>query len=174
VGAKSELMALSEAAWGRLRARLEGLTDDEYFWEPAPGCWSIRAVTDGSYVWDFEWPEPDPPPVTTIAWRLTHLAVNDDRFRPWLGLGPHHSRQRRAVPGSAAAAIGAVEAARAEMREDLTEVTDDDLWADVGPIGGSYARSSRVSWVLHALDEVIHHGAEVGLLRDLHRLTWRP
>ena len=28
----------------RLRPRLEGLTDDEYLWEPVPGCWSIRAA----------------------------------------------------------------------------------------------------------------------------------
>jgi hypothetical protein len=26
----------------QLRPRLDGLTDDEYFWEPAPGCWSVR------------------------------------------------------------------------------------------------------------------------------------
>ena len=26
----------------QLRPRLIGLTDDEYFWEPVPGCWSIR------------------------------------------------------------------------------------------------------------------------------------
>jgi DinB superfamily len=174
VGTKSELMTLSETVWERLQDRLDGLTDEEYLWEPVPGCWTIRALTDGSYVWDFEWPEPDPPPVTTIAWRLTHLAVNDNRFRPWLGLAPINSRERRDVPSSAAAAIEAVEAARTEMREDLDEVADDDLWADVGPIGGPYAQSTRVSWVLHRLDEVIHHGAEVALLRDLHRLSWQP
>src|SRR5260221_12786468 len=26
----------------QLRPRLEGLTDQEYFWEPVPGCWSLR------------------------------------------------------------------------------------------------------------------------------------
>lgn len=38
-------------------------------------------------------------------------------------------------------------------------------WRQSGP----YAEGTRVSWVLHVLDEVIHHGAEVGLLRDLYR-----
>lgn len=33
---------------------------------------------------------------------------------------------------------------------------------------GLYAESDTVDLVLHALDEVIHHGAEVGLLRDLY------
>ncbi|MFD5814075.1 hypothetical protein [Streptomyces sp. NPDC127038] len=26
-----------------LRPRLDGLTDQEYFWEPVRGCWSIHA-----------------------------------------------------------------------------------------------------------------------------------
>jgi hypothetical protein len=26
----------------QFRPRLDGLTDDEYFWEPAAGCWSVR------------------------------------------------------------------------------------------------------------------------------------
>jgi hypothetical protein len=30
-----------------------------------------------------------------------------------------------------------------------------------------------VSWVLHVLDEVIHHGAEIALLRDLYRAGYQ-
>ena len=30
----------------RLRQRLEGLSDDEYLWEPVPGCWTVHR--DGS------------------------------------------------------------------------------------------------------------------------------
>jgi hypothetical protein len=26
----------------QLRPRPDGLTDEEYFWEPVPGCWSLR------------------------------------------------------------------------------------------------------------------------------------
>src|SRR5215471_6508881 len=65
-----------------LRPRLDGLTDDEYFWEPVAGCWSIRPRAEaagpapgGDYTADFAFPEPDPPPVTTIAWRLAHIIV---------------------------------------------------------------------------------------------------
>ncbi|HEX7149171.1 MAG TPA: DinB family protein, partial [Actinomycetota bacterium] len=51
------------------RARLQGLTDEEYLWEPAPGAWSIRpreqaatsrAYGPGAWVLDLEVPEPDP------------------------------------------------------------------------------------------------------------------
>jgi hypothetical protein len=49
------------------------MTDDEYFWEPVPGCWSVRpraaattrmAAGQGDLVIDFEFPEPTPTPVT--------------------------------------------------------------------------------------------------------------
>ena len=31
----------------RTRSRLAGLTDDEYFWEPVPGCCTIRRTESG-------------------------------------------------------------------------------------------------------------------------------
>jgi hypothetical protein len=43
-----------------LRPRLDGLTDEEYFWEPVEGCWSLRRAADGSYRLDQQLPEPTP------------------------------------------------------------------------------------------------------------------
>jgi len=37
--------------WNRLTARLSDLADDEYFWEPAGGCWSLRRDRTGSGAW---------------------------------------------------------------------------------------------------------------------------
>lgn len=48
VAVKQELVDLSGEVWRRLRSRFEGLTDAEYLWEPAPGCWSLRRRSDGS------------------------------------------------------------------------------------------------------------------------------
>jgi DinB superfamily len=39
------LLAQMDEVYDRLRGRLEGLTDDEYFWEPVPGCWSVTATS---------------------------------------------------------------------------------------------------------------------------------
>ena len=75
---------LREQINSQLRDRLQGLTDAEYFWEPAPGSWSVRPrgtgtapvqAGSGAMTIDFAFPEPDPPPVTTIAWRLAHVIV---------------------------------------------------------------------------------------------------
>src|SRR5437660_1251888 len=57
-----------------VRPRLDGLTDVEYLWEPASDCWNLRQQ-GGVWVPDFAWPEPDPAPLTTIAWRLSHVIV---------------------------------------------------------------------------------------------------
>src|ERR1051325_4195881 len=65
---------LEQLGWhweAQLRPGLEGLTDDEYFWEPAPGCWSVRDV-DGRWQPEREKVDP-PPPFTTIAWRMCHI-----------------------------------------------------------------------------------------------------
>src|SRR5919198_1781908 len=81
----AQLLAQLTWHWDHhVRPRLDGLTDDEYFWEPVKDCWSIRpraqartamAAGGGDLVADFEMPEPSPPPVTTIAWRLGHVIV---------------------------------------------------------------------------------------------------
>jgi hypothetical protein len=72
--------------WRRvhLRPRMDGLTDEEYHWEPVPGMWGIRprgtstaqvAAGGGDFTADFGFPEPGPPPATTIAWRMMHLVI---------------------------------------------------------------------------------------------------
>ncbi len=81
----SELADQLDWHWqNHLRPRLDGLTDEEYFWEPVPGCWSLRkrgtetettTVGSGDYLYEFVYPEPPNPPVTTIAWRLAHVIV---------------------------------------------------------------------------------------------------
>jgi hypothetical protein len=74
----------------QLRPRLVGLTDAEYFWEPVAGCWSIRprgqssaplSVGAGDFVLDYGYPPPEPPPVTTIAWRLAHIIADVGHLR---------------------------------------------------------------------------------------------
>lgn len=181
MGIRDDLVSFSDHVFDRLGGRLEGLTDDEYLWEPVATCWSIRQRPDGSWYVEMDPPGPHPPPVTTIAWRLTHLSVPwvragwtresepVERFRSWLGLAPLPHRLPRAVPPTAEAALSAVVAAHAEVRGDLLEVSDARLGDAIGAVGGPYGEASRASWVHHVLDELIHHGAEVALLRDLYR-----
>ena len=79
----AELVDQLESHWQhQLRPRLNGLTDDEYFWQPVPGCWTISrrgessapvSLGAGEFTMDYARPPHEREPVTTIAWRLSHL-----------------------------------------------------------------------------------------------------
>ena len=81
----AELIDQLESHWQqRLRPRLNGLTDDEYFWQPVPGCWTVSrrgqskapdSFGEGEFTMDYVRGPQDREPVTTIAWRLGHLTV---------------------------------------------------------------------------------------------------
>jgi hypothetical protein len=55
------LLLQMDEVYARLRRRLEGLTDEEYLWEPVPGCWTIHRDRSGAWVSDYAEPDPQPP-----------------------------------------------------------------------------------------------------------------
>jgi hypothetical protein len=174
---KRELVDLSDYVWQRTRTRLDGLSDEEYLWEPAPGCWTIRPRPDGTWRADSPLPRPELEPFTTIAWRLWHLIdmYGEDRAPKWLDVpaqGPPIGLDDPdgAPPASAADAVALLERAHDRWDAHLGIVTDAGLAELIGPVGGpEYAERTRAAYVLHMLDEFIHHGAEVAQLRDLWR-----
>lgn len=164
-----------------LRPRLEGLSDEEYFWEPVPGCWNVRprgtstapvVGGSGAFTIDFAFPEPDPPPVTTIAWRLGHIIVGvfGVRVASHFG-GPATSYHDHEYAGTAAEALRQLDAACAAWMDGVRGLGEDDLARPCGPAEEPYAERTMAALVLHIHREVIHHGAEIALLRDLYR--WR-
>ncbi len=174
---KRELVGLSDSVWQRTSARVEGLGDDEYFWEPAPGCWTIRQRDGGTWMADWPLPRPDPEPVTTIAWRLWHLTdmYGENRAPEWLDVPPQGDPIGLDDPSSGPAATAADAVAllgRAHDRWDahIALVSEEQLGEKVGSAAGpGFADRTRAEYVLHMLDEFIHHGAEIALLRDLWR-----
>ena len=123
-----------------------GLTRDEYLWEPVSGCWTVREIADGVRA-DWADPDPDPPPVTTIAWRLWHVAVDClDSYsaRVFDRRGTEFVDQ--AFTLDVAEALAATDAAGAAFRAGLCERAPetlfDPLGSDMGPVRET-RRSSR-------------------------------
>lgn len=138
----SDLLELSRYAYGRLWDRLTGLSEEEYRWEPGPG-------------------------VSTLAWRLGHIAelLSAERNAAWLGVDVPQAAVGK--PMTARDVWNSLDAAIHAWMDVVSAVPEESLSEPIGPVGGGYSEHSRRSFVLHVLDELIHHGAEVALVRDL-------
>lgn len=161
---QDHLLDLSDFAVQRLQNRAAGLSDDEYFWQPVPNSIVERpGVTP-------EWPKSEVPPFTTISWRLNHIieVLAAERTATWLGLRPNSGDVLAGEPENAASAVKALDHAAKVWRDRLSSVDDQSLALQMGEIAGNYQDSTRLAFVLHILDELIHHGAEVGVVRDLY------
>jgi hypothetical protein len=170
--AKVDIIALSDYVYQRTQSRLAGLTDDEYFWEPVAGCCTIRRTKSGNYHTDYPDEADNPPPFTTIAWRLWHLigCYGGKRNPEWLGVErpPGGFEMEDPVPATAGEAIAVLERAHAFWQDLLQALPAASWWEQLGSVAGPYAEDDKASLVLHQLDEQIHHGAELGVLRDLY------
>jgi hypothetical protein len=153
----------------RLLRRLDGLGADEFFREPVAGCWNVRPdpAVPGRWQIDYPWPPPSPPPVTTIAWRLVHLA-NGNRIYWEHAFGPGlRTFTDLVIPGDAGAAVADWAASRAPVTAWLDAAGDADLAEDRPSHLGGTRTAGEVMSIL--VDEQTHHGAEIALLRDLYR-----
>ena len=154
--------------WAQLSERLVGLTDAEWLWEPTAGCWSVRAQADGSVVADWADPDPVPAPVTTIAWRMWHVAVDClDGYsrRAFDRSGTGFTGTQWVLEANTGREL--LERAWREFRAGLADGAPDSLFRLLGPGWGPYSEATVLALALHAQREVVHHGAEIGLLRDL-------
>jgi hypothetical protein len=128
--------------------------------------WTVHPWGDGSATIDYDFPAPDPAPVTTIAWRLVHIANGN-----WIywehAFGPGERNFTDLIlPTNAEAARHYWHDSRA-LITDWIEVADDADLVEPRPSHLGRPRSAgEVMTIL--IDEQTHHGAEIGLLRDLY------
>ena len=128
----------------------------------------------GEFTIDFAFPEPDPAPVTTIAWRLGHLVVGvlGMRVASHFG-GPAHDYMAHDYAGTAAGALRQLDATHDAWVAGVRGLDSAALARPVGAAEGPWAEYPMATLVLHIHREVIHHGAEIALLRDLYAATPR-
>ncbi|ASO18299.1 hypothetical protein FHR81_002701 [Actinoalloteichus hoggarensis] len=180
------LLLRDQIAWhwtNQLRERLAGLTDEEYFWEPVPDCWNVRPrgtgsassqAGSGAMVIDFASPEPDPPPFATIAWRLGHVIVGVLAMRNAAHFGRAHTDyQSFEYAPTAAGALAQLDAEYTAWLAGVESLGESGLARPCGDAEPLYPEDSLARLVLRINRELIHHLAEVCLLRDLYLHTRR-
>jgi hypothetical protein len=162
-----------------LRPRLDGLTDDEYFWEPVDGCWTLRPGQDGRFTLDGPWTDADPPPVTTVAWRMLHIGIGCFAIRTnaFFGGAPADATMfdprliPTDLPGTADDGVAFLEQEYGRWHAAISGLDRAALEAPLGRRGGRFAKDPMAALIVHVNREVMHHGGEIGTLRDLYRAS---
>jgi hypothetical protein len=160
------------------QARFEGMTDDEYVWEPAPGGWSVRRRSDatspmaygaGEWVMDFAVPEPTPAPVTSIAWRLGHLYTGFSLRWEWTFGERKRLWDTVEFTPVAQEALKRFWAVMNRWRDSVAGLTDEQMdMVGFGQFpGGLDPQLPFISIVWWTNRELIMHTSEIALLRDL-------
>ena len=176
------LLEQLETSWELFRPKLEGLTDEEFFWQPVPQWWSIRrrnAVRTKAFIGKAEWVLEDGEmsfdnePMTTIAWLIGHhassmLLRNDYTFGA-KSLKPDDI----AFPGTAEDALAFLDEAQALWIKGVKTLSENDL--DIiglcsypDGLDPEMPFSSVIWWTNR---ELIHHAAEIGIIREFYKLS---
>jgi DinB superfamily len=177
-------------AWG-------DLTDDEFMWEPMDGAWTVRSVSEsctptpfvtGVLEADFDAPlamatagGKTDEPLTSIAWLFWHVGSMPGRAAELDVFGGAHSpatgwtspyMSTHPIFTTAEEAVNTMQSGWRALKMALRSATDEQLerptrfwgFGEPGPMG----TGSQI--VASILNEVSHHGTQIGVLRDLYRL----
>lgn len=169
-GAAELLVRELDDAYALIRARVDGLTDEEFFWEPVPGCWTVRQ--DGLGRWSVDYPEPphpEPPPFTTVGWRLMHVAECKIMYHEYAFGAARLTWPEIDSAHTAATAIAQLDEGHRLLRGDLERLEDADLARERLTNWGERWPTQRIFWT--TIEHDLHHGGEIGTLRDLYRET---
>ena len=169
------------------------LSQDEFFWEPVAGSWSVRRRNEcrtpnpfgkGDWVVDFDAGVVEGKsvePLTTIAWLFWHVGSMPGRAAeldflggtesaesgwtaPYLGNHPVFSSSSDAVDAMRTGWRALDRAIRASTDKGLDQATR--FWGYPG-YPGPPAQGYQV--IASILNEISHHGTQVCMLRDLYR-----
>ncbi|MEV6121622.1 DinB family protein [Streptomyces sp. NPDC052077] len=154
-----------DLTWALFEYHLERLEPDDFLWEPAGVCWTMRRDGDGAWVPDWAESEPDPVPVPTIGWLSWHIGW-------WWSVAADHAhgrtpRERDAVvwPGEGAPTVEWLRGLRADWLAALGGLTAADLDATAAfppQDDPAYSVADMAAWVNA---ELMKNVAEIGQLR---------
>ena len=168
-----------------------GLSDEELRWEPMPGSWTVGPVeqcrTPTPFLverWAVDFDAglaAGTEPLTSIAWLFWHVGSMPGRAAELDFLGGSHSAasgwtspyiETHPIFTTAAEAVGTMRAGWRALDVALRSASDEQLeqptrfWGYGGP--GPMGTGAQI--VASTLNEISHHGTQIGVLRDLFRL----
>jgi len=125
----------------------------------------VSADGSGEWVIDYDPSQPRPAPFTTIAWRTVHIAAVNYLYFNY-AFGSASLTFDLEIPGDVAEATGWLLASHEPLTAALAGLSDTDL-DRLAPVnwGGRWPLHKIVATLIN---EQVHHGAEISMLRDLY------
>jgi hypothetical protein len=163
------LLAQMDEAYARLVARLEGLTDQEFFWQPVPNCWTVFQDPSGRWTYHYEEPDPVPAPMTSIGWQFIHVAMCKVMYHEWAFGAQQLTWLTIDTPHSVAEATEVLERGQRLLRADLVQASEEDLDHEVLTNWGERWPAWRIFSAM--IDHDALHTGAIGQLRDAY--YWR-
>lgn len=121
---------------------------------------------------EFAFPPPEPPPFTTIAWRIGHVIVGVLAVRNASHFGRTPTDYRSFdYAATAQEALNQLDAEYGAWMAGVESLGEECLYRPCAEEG--FEQDSMAQLVLHIHRELIHHLSEVCLLRDLYLHTQR-
>jgi hypothetical protein len=176
-----------------------GLSDEEFFWEPVAGSWSVRRRADcvtatpfghGGWLVDFDAPLAAAAdwgtvfePMTTVAWLLWHVGSMPGRTAELSFLGGTKATESgwtspylgdHPIFTSANEAVEAMQGGWRALEGAIRAASDDQLEEETrfwGYPGYPGRTAAGYEVVATMLYEVSHHSTQVCTLRDLYTAT---
>jgi hypothetical protein len=172
VGVATHLLTRQlEHAIAASRFAVDGVTDEELRWEPAPGCWTVALDRSGRRSLEFVYGA-SPPPLTTMEWRLAHLGVWTIAYHDWIFGDATMRGEGVEIPSGAARMTAWLHDAQDRFVAATSALPDSQLDLDRPTQWDGLLPVWQLVWAIIA--EHFHHGAEIALLRDLRRGNARP
>ncbi|WP_107485167.1 DinB family protein [Streptomyces sp. MP131-18] len=159
--------------WMLFEYHAEELDDAACLWEPSPNSWTVAPDEAGRWVADWQVPEPDPVPTTTIGWLTWHVGFWwTTTLRHCFGPGAAPAREDITWPGNAAAATEWLRGLKGEWRAALLPLTDADLDSTERTAGLAWGEGQELvnvaAWVNFELAKNV---AEIGSVLHLRAAT---
>jgi len=161
------LASQMDEAYQSLHERVDGMNEEEFRWEPVPDCWSMHPDVTGRWLVDYATPDPEPPPFTTIGWRLVHVATCKIMYYEYAYGKAKLTWDELDYPHTVETTIVLLEDGHTRLRSVLNKLADIDLEAPRLTNWGEHWPAWRIfsTMIFHDL----HHGGEIACLRDLYR-----
>ncbi|HZQ06577.1 MAG TPA: DinB family protein [Anaerolineae bacterium] len=160
------LLRQLDDAWRRLQDWQEGMTQAEFDWQPSQNIWHL-VQKDGGWTIQYSWVPPQPAPLTTIGWRMAHLATSKALTLEYA----FGERRKKLVdfdlPIDVVGMVGFLEQEHLALRMRLEALTDSELVTPRFTEWGEERTTERI--ITSAILHDIEHGAQIATMRELYR-----